>query len=116
MPCDAGRAARCFCSRPPAASHPRRRRHTPAADRDDDERPLGALGNIEAGADGVAVFDFVDRHVRLIGPLSVIGRAVGVTAGADDGGRGGTPDSAVDGSAGPIVAAGVIGIAAVHVP
>lgn len=80
--------------------------------REDDERPVGALGNIEAGADGVATFSFTDRHIRLIGPLSVLARAVGVTAGEDDGGKGSAPTSNLDGAAGPIVAAGVIGIAA----
>ncbi len=57
------------------------------------------------------MFDFQDKQLKLLGVTSVIGRAVVVTAGPDDGGRGGQPTSLTDGNAGPIVAAGVIGIA-----
>jgi Cu-Zn family superoxide dismutase len=90
--------------------NPTSRRH---ADRGDyPERPLGALGNIHADASGVAAFDFVDEGVRLIGPLSVVGRCIGITAGVDDCGRGSNAASGVDGNAGPLVAAGIIGIAA----
>ncbi len=85
-------------------------------DREDEERPVGALGNIEAGPDGVAVFDFLDRQVTLVGPLSVIGRGVGVTASEDDGGKGGHPDSQADGHAGQVIAAGVIGMSAIPLP
>lgn len=79
--------------------------------REDAERDAGALGNVEAGASGVAEFDFIDSKVFLIGPLSVIGRSLCVTAQADDGGKGASASSAIDGSAGPVIAAGVIGIA-----
>ncbi len=81
-----------------------------AGARDDAERDAGALGNIVAGADGIATFDFVDKHLKLLGPLSVIGRSVVVTAGEDDGGKGSAASSAIDGSAGAVIAAGVLGI------
>jgi Cu-Zn family superoxide dismutase len=78
--------------------------------REDEDRPVGALGNIEADESGTANIQFTDRHVRLIGPLSVLGRAIAITANEDDGGKGGAAASGVDGNAGAIIAAGVIGI------
>ena len=42
----------------------------------DDERHAGDLGNIEAGADGVAKIDITDAQIPLDGPNSIIGRAV----------------------------------------
>jgi Cu-Zn family superoxide dismutase len=86
------------------------------AGRGDPQRPVGCLGNIEAGADGVAAFDFIDRLVTLVGPLSVVGRGVAVTAGEDDGGKGTHPDSATDGHAGPVLACGVLGLCAIPPP
>ncbi len=42
----------------------------------DEERHAGDLGNIEAGADGVAKIDITDAQIPLEGPNSIIGRAV----------------------------------------
>lgn len=39
-------------------------------------RHVGALGNIEADANGVANINIVDRMVKLYGPISVDGRAI----------------------------------------
>jgi hypothetical protein len=44
-------------------------------------------GNIEADAEGKAEFHLEDRHVKLIGPHSVIGRSVVLKANEDDLGR-----------------------------
>jgi hypothetical protein len=42
----------------------------------DEERHAGDLGNITAGADGVAKIDIVDAQIPIGGPNSIIGRAV----------------------------------------
>jgi hypothetical protein len=73
---------------------------------------LSRVGNIEAGADGVARIHIEDRLVKLIGATSVIGRSLIVHADVDDLGRGGDANSLLTGNAGARVACGVIGIAA----
>lgn len=87
----------------------------PHSDRLDDDRAIGALGNIETNMEGIAFFDFGDPLVKLIGPLSVIGRSIVITQNEDDGGKGTHPDSLIDGNSGPIIAAGVIGISAIPI-
>ena len=42
----------------------------------DEERHAGDLGNITAGADGVATIDITDAQIPVDGPNSIIGRAV----------------------------------------
>ena len=42
----------------------------------DDERHAGDMGNITAGADGVANVDITDAQIPLSGPNSIVGRAV----------------------------------------
>jgi len=76
----------------------------------DDERHVGDLGNLEAGADGKVNSTVSDHLVSLIGQHSVIGRAVVVHADVDDLGRGGHELSSTTGNAGGRVACGVIGI------
>mmetsp|Transcript_10322 Transcript_10322/g.39073 ORF Transcript_10322/g.39073 Transcript_10322/m.39073 type:complete len:157 (-) Transcript_10322:510-980(-) len=78
---------------------------------EDEERMVGDLGNIIANDDGLAEVQIEDRQVKLIGPHSIIGRSLVITAGEDDLGRGGHELSLVDGNAGARVAAAVIGIA-----
>ncbi|GAB5034550.1 superoxide dismutase [Nannochloropsis oceanica] len=78
---------------------------------DDEERMSGDLGNVEANAEGKAEFHLEDKHVRIIGAHSVIGRSVVVKAQEDDLGRGGQDQSLVTGNSGPRIAGGVIGIA-----
>jgi len=68
-------------------------------------RHVGDLGNIEAGADGMAMVDFSDSMLKLDGPGSIIGRGVIVHANADD------FKTQPTGNAGARQACGVIGIA-----
>jgi Cu-Zn family superoxide dismutase len=78
----------------------------------DADRHIGDLGNIHTDALGIAKGRIVDRHVRLVGPTSVIGRAFVVHGGVDDEGRGASTDSKKTGNAGGRNACGVIGLAA----
>lgn len=71
----------------------------------DAERHVGDLGNLEAGADGRAHYEWVDNEITFSGEHSIIGRAIIVHAGADD------LTSQPTGAAGARVADGVIGIA-----
>jgi Cu-Zn family superoxide dismutase len=48
------------------------------------ERHVGDLGNLQAGADGLAHYDAVLPDLTLVGEHGVIGRAVVVHAGPDD--------------------------------
>lgn len=79
--------------------------HHHHAGRDASERHVGDLGNLEADANGHAEVDFVDQHLQLDGPNSIVGRSVIVHGKADD------LKSQPAGDAGPRVAGGVIGIA-----
>lgn len=76
----------------------------------DDVRHAGDLGNVEAGADGVANVKISDSQISLAGPLSIIGRTVVVHADVDDLGKGGHELSLTTGNAGARLACGVIGI------
>ena len=69
-----------------------------------EQRHTGDLGNIEAGADGVAKVMMTDTLISLDGPNSILGRAIVVHEKADDFGQ-------PTGNAGGRVALGVIGIA-----
>lgn len=69
------------------------------------------MGNVTAGADGVAKVDITDKQVTLCGPNSVLGRTLVIHADTDDLGRGGFDDSKTTGHAGGRLACGVIGIA-----
>jgi Cu-Zn family superoxide dismutase len=74
----------------------------------DQERRVGDLGNIIVDENGACAVYLSDPLMKLLGPHSVIGRSIVVYAGEDDGGK-----SALEKpSAGPRIAAGVIGIAA----
>ena len=77
---------------------------------DDAERHVGDLGNVMAGDDGIAHVNITDEHVRLTGPLSVIGRQLVIHADIDDLGKGGHELSKTTGNAGGRLACGVIGI------
>lgn len=94
------------CSAPDASSagshfnpsnHPHGAPDAPAA-----ERHAGDLGNIEAGADGIARYERVDANVQTSGAASIIGKAVVVHGGQDD------YVSQPSGDAGSRVACGVI--------
>jgi Cu-Zn family superoxide dismutase len=78
----------------------------------DAERHAGDLGNVTAGADGVAKVDVKDANISLTaGLLSVVGRTMVVHADVDDLGKGGHELSKTTGNAGARVACGVIGLA-----
>jgi len=76
----------------------------------DDNRHVGDLGNIEAGADGVANVNIEDKQLSLKGDLSIIGRSLVVHADIDDLGKGGHELSKTTGNAGGRLACGVIGL------
>ncbi|KAI8098129.1 copper/zinc superoxide dismutase [Gilbertella persicaria] len=73
-------------------------------------RHAGDLGNITANASGEATLKVEDSQLKLIGPLSIIGRTVIVHADEDDLGLGGHELSATTGNAGDRLACGVIGV------
>ncbi|CAI5440729.1 unnamed protein product [Caenorhabditis angaria] len=78
-------------------------------------RHVGDLGNVEAGADGVAKINITDKFVTLFGVNSVIGRSLVVHAGVDDLGEGvgeKAEESKKTGNAGARAACGVIALAA----
>ena len=84
----------------------------------DEERHAGDLGNITAGADGVAKVNIMDAQIPLSGPNSIVGRAVVVHELADDLGKGDNSEtgtqgktSKTTGNAGGRFACGVIGLA-----
>ncbi|ONL98101.1 Superoxide dismutase [Zea mays] len=54
---------------------------------EDENRHAGDLGNVTAGADGVANINVTDSQIPLTGPNSIIGRAVVVHADPDDLGK-----------------------------
>ena len=71
----------------------------------DAERHAGDLGNVRAGADGKAVYKYVDRVIKLKGSASILGRGLTLHAGADD------FKTQPTGAAGGRIGIGVIGIA-----
>ncbi len=75
------------------------------------KRHVGDLGNVEAGKNGVAMIDIVDRFVKLRGKYSVIGRSLVVHEDEDDLGMGNHEDSHTTGHSGKRLACGVIGYA-----
>uniref|UniRef100_A0A7G7XXM8 Superoxide dismutase [Cu-Zn] n=1 Tax=Tridacna squamosa TaxID=80830 RepID=A0A7G7XXM8_TRISQ len=77
---------------------------------EDEIRHVGDLGNVTAGADGVANIDITDSKISLTGAHSIIGRTVVVHADVDDLGKGGHELSKTTGNAGGRLACGVIGI------
>lgn len=67
------------------------------------------MGNIVANANGEATLKVEDAQLKLIGPLSIIGRTIIVHADEDDLGLGGHELSPATGNAGDRLACGVIG-------
>eukprot|EP00918_Siedleckia_nematoides_P024102 GHVU01051968.1.p1 GENE.GHVU01051968.1~~GHVU01051968.1.p1 ORF type:complete len:155 (-),score=16.86 GHVU01051968.1:441-905(-) len=76
----------------------------------DADRHVGDLGNVTAGADGVAKIEISDKLINLTGPHSIIGRTIVIHADVDDLGKGGHELSKTTGNAGGRLACGVIGI------
>ncbi|KAM3720009.1 Extracellular superoxide dismutase [Dirofilaria immitis] len=80
----------------------------------DNIKHIGDLGNIKAGADGVANVNIISNHIQLSGPLSVIGRSLVVHANPDDLGKGNgdaREESLKTGNAGSRIVCSIIGIA-----
>ncbi|KAJ4823852.1 hypothetical protein Tsubulata_018141 [Turnera subulata] len=77
----------------------------------DNERHAGDLGNIVAGADGVAHVSIKDTQIPLSGVHSILGRAVVVHADPDDLGKGGHELSKTTGNAGARVGCGKVSYA-----
>jgi len=76
----------------------------------DPERHVGDLGNVVAGADGIAKVDITDSIISLSGEFSILGRTLVVHADPDDLGKGGVELSKTTGNAGARLACGIIGI------
>eukprot|EP00271_Cylindrocystis_brebissonii_P021042 TRINITY_DN733_c0_g1_i4.p1 TRINITY_DN733_c0_g1~~TRINITY_DN733_c0_g1_i4.p1 ORF type:complete len:202 (-),score=36.76 TRINITY_DN733_c0_g1_i4:425-1030(-) len=76
----------------------------------DEVRHAGDLGNITAGADGVAEAELTDSQIPLSGENSVVGRAFVVHELVDDLGKGGHELSSTTGNAGGRLACGVVGL------
>lgn len=76
-----------------------------------DVRHVGDLGNVTAGANGVAKININDKIISLQGDHNIIGRTVVVHADPDDLGQGGHELSKTTGNAGGRLACGVIGLA-----
>ena len=76
----------------------------------DEERHAGDMGNVTAGADGVATVDYEDPLIQLSGEHTIIGRSVVCHADPDDHGKGGHDDSLTTGHAGARLACGTIGL------
>ena len=72
-------------------------------------RHVGDLGNVEAGENGEATYDWEDHLITLYGQYSVLGRSCVLHANEDDLGLGGHALSSTTGNAGGRVACGVIG-------
>ncbi|KAG7330462.1 hypothetical protein KOW79_006684 [Hemibagrus wyckioides] len=71
----------------------------------DTERHVGDLGNVQAGADGRAMFRLEDSQLKV---WDVIGRSLVVDSGEDDLGRGNHPLSRQTGNSGMRLACGII--------
>ncbi|XP_030377943.1 copper chaperone for superoxide dismutase [Scaptodrosophila lebanonensis] len=69
------------------------------------QRHAGDLGNIRADPDGRATFRFIDPLLEV---WDIIGRAVAITAEADDLGSGNNSQSLIDGNSGERIACGII--------
>ena len=71
---------------------------------DSDKRHAGDLGNLEADADGHAMYKRLDKTVKLNGDECILGRGIIVHAGTDD------LKTQPTGDAGARIAQGVIGV------
>jgi len=81
----------------------------------DEDRHMGDLGNVQAGADGVAHIEMTDHQLQIIGPHSIVGRSIVVHKEVDDLGRGEgnkKEESLKTGNAGERLGCGVIALAA----
>ncbi|MDP3889295.1 MAG: superoxide dismutase family protein [bacterium] len=79
--------------------------HTSHGSPESNNRHIGDLGNISTDAQGNVSLNFIDTHVKLNGPHSIIGRAIIIHAHEDD------YLTEPTGHAGARIGCGVIGIA-----
>ncbi len=77
----------------------------------DANKHAGDLGNLRSDERGNAYLAIEDEDLTLYGEDGILGRAVVVTAGEDDLGRGDNAQSKVDGNSGRSIGCGVIGLA-----
>ncbi|XP_032589795.1 copper chaperone for superoxide dismutase [Drosophila grimshawi] len=84
--------------------NPRKSPHG-SPDAAENKRHAGDLGNIRADDTGRATFRFVDSGLEI---WDIIGRAVVITANADDLGCGDNKQSLIDGNSGERIACGII--------
>jgi Cu-Zn family superoxide dismutase len=83
--------------------------------RDDIERHVGDLGNLDADSEGKVQIQFEDTIIKLRGDDSnIIGRGLIVHEDLDDCGRGDFPDSKTTGHSGKRIACAIIGYASIH--
>jgi superoxide dismutase, Cu-Zn family len=78
---------------------------------EDHVRHVGDLGNVIAFDNGSVYTSYSDNVITLVGPRSIIGRAIVIHEGEDDLGRTEHQDSKKTGNAGGRAGCGVIGIA-----
>jgi len=74
----------------------------------DDIRPVGALGNIQANDKGRSIHLAKNELVSLWDEYSIIGKSCALHANEDDLGRGDDEESLLNGNSGPAIACGVI--------
>jgi Cu-Zn family superoxide dismutase len=79
--------------------------------RNDTDRHIGDLGNINVNADGKSYLKYADSLLELRGDYSIVGRTCTLHSDEDDLGRGHAGDSSRNGHAGGRFACGIIGIA-----
>jgi Cu-Zn family superoxide dismutase len=80
--------------------------------RDDEERHVGDLGNLEADSEGKVKLQFEDKIIKLRGDISnIIGRGLIVHEDPDDCGKGIFEDSKTTGHSGKRIACAIIGYA-----
>ncbi|RWS22761.1 copper/zinc superoxide dismutase-like protein [Leptotrombidium deliense] len=82
--------------------------------RDDKDRHLGDLGNVDSQYYGTAHIAIVDPLISLHGPRSVLGRSIVVHANEDDLGRGRNQESLKTGNSGDRLACGTLILLNVH--
>lgn len=96
----------CSCADAECAGGHYNPTNQPHGSPDDSKRHIGDLGNIIADENGNAIYVRLDKHLKLNGPHSIIGRSVLVHADKDD------LKSQPSGKAGKRLGCGVIGIKA----
>lgn len=80
--------------------------------RDDKERHVGDLGNLEADSEGKVNIEFTDKYIKLRGDeFNIIGRGLIIHADPDDYGKGNHIDSKTTGHSGKRIGCAVIGYA-----